>query len=346
MPAPIIIEDMSGLSQGIAGAGSALAQALQYRAQQNQQQEALKTFQDELILSPDDPNALSRAFAKALSAGGNRTDLMMLADQHQQVRKQNAFRTAFDIAMDAGGMATEGGQHAFLQAYSREGGDPLPAMKYFSDYNKIDPEKKSTYNQNQKMIAGISSDAKKAKSMLKESDNVLAAIQSRKLPGRGIMGSITENIYDLFNAAPKEVQRLKSIAKRSILEMGDLKGFRLTDQKLKFLEDNLFNPRKSREENEEAFRLWRDLLQDYVNYEGAVSQILSEDKDAIYDPTLESRISDVLHSATTKAPGEDEAKEKVVDKLSNTGYKKGDVAKNTETGEKFIYNGTRWIKQR
>ena len=38
--------------------------------------------------------------------------------------------------------------------------------------------------------------------------------------------------------------------------------------------------------------------------------------------------------------------EQVVQKLSAKGYKKGDKATNTETGDKLIFNGTRWMKQK
>jgi len=38
-------------------------------------------------------------------------------------------------------------------------------------------------------------------------------------------------------------------------------------------------------------------------------------------------------------------KEEVVTTLSNTGYKTGDTATNSETGESFIFKGNKWIKQ-
>lgn len=250
MPAPIISRDQSGLAEGITSIGSAFSQALQKRG--------------------------------------------ALQDQNEQM---NALQKAMSAVNPDDPLTTQ--MSAFQSALSQSGSSVSPKtaleyMKLLGEQNKrksqVDPVKRGQYNQNAKLVAGLQGDARKALPLLKEAQNVLEAITSNKLPGTGI-GGLAANIGNYFKSkSPKEIQTLKSIAKRTLIDLGDTKGIRLTDSKLRMLEDNLFNPNKSPEENLEAFRLWYDTVQKYALYPQAMQQVLQQNPEAIYDPLLEDTI--------------------------------------------------------
>lgn len=72
MPAPIVLQDTSGLAQGIAGAGSAFAEALKYRSEKQQEQQKQAKYQSVLnntlgALPPDaTPVQIVSAFNKVI----------------------------------------------------------------------------------------------------------------------------------------------------------------------------------------------------------------------------------------------------------------------------------------
>lgn len=74
MPAPIVLQDTSGLAEGIAGAGSAFAGALKYRAEKGQEAERQKKYQSVLnntlgSLPPDaSPVQIVSAFNQAVGS--------------------------------------------------------------------------------------------------------------------------------------------------------------------------------------------------------------------------------------------------------------------------------------
>ncbi len=158
---------------------------------------------------------------------------------------------------------------------------------------KTDPEIKQTINANKKLISGIRSDAKKAKSLLRESEGVESAITSGNVLGEGA-GALARSAFRWIKGqtTTKDEQRLDTVRKRSLIELGDTKGIRLTDAKLRLLEESLFKKGKSEEANLEAYRIWKDTLQERIIYADVVNE-LTQEENAFRDPALEQKILDL-----------------------------------------------------
>lgn len=253
MPAPIVFNDQ-GIGPGIASFGSSLGQALAFRGKENQKKE-------------------------------------------QNTQQMSALQDAFSSVNPDAPITEQMG--AFQQALVDSGASVTPdtALNYMkllgaknSQNKKVDPIQRGQHNTNLKFVAGLQGDARKAMPLLKESASVLEAIKSGNLPGTGA-GGVYQGIKNfMFSQSPKEIQTLKTMAKRTLIDLGDTKGVRLTDSKLRMLEQNLFNPNKSEAENLEAYRTWVNLLQDYVTYPEALKVILEKNPDSIYDPLLEDTV--------------------------------------------------------
>jgi uncharacterized protein YfkK (UPF0435 family) len=263
MPQPIIFQSDKGLNNAILGVGDAFAQAINKRGQEQQQLGEMDALQQAMSsINPED----------------------------SLVEQMSAFQSALSQSGKRVNPQTALGYMKLLGEQSKR-------------KNQVDPVKRGQYNQNAKLIASIQGYARKAKPLLDEAENVFNAITSDKVPGAGAGGAVSRFGNWLTGKTPKEVQTLKSIAKRSLIDLGDTKGMRgLTTPKLALLEDNLFNPNKSMQENMEAFRLWYDLVKQGSLYPQAVQQILEEDPAALYDPLLEDRVSNLTEQLSANMP--------------------------------------------
>lgn len=159
--------------------------------------------------------------------------------------------------------------------------------------NARSPEERTTFNQNQKLLAGISADAKTAQNLLQNVDDIESAIKSKNISGPGFQGAAARTGRWLSGKGPPpEEQTLDTERKNAILALGDLKGIRLTDTKLRFIEDSLFNPNKSVEQNLEALRLYKQALNDRVNYLKKAKKLTQENPNILYDPTFSIMIQE------------------------------------------------------
>lgn len=307
--------------------------------------------------------ALGQALSQGLSQYGQSQyqTALQKATEERDRQKNISYGTAVSEAFE--GLTQDSSEIEWASAFTNamKSGVPVDVVKSFAETMKaikpskdsINPADKINYNNNIKLFSGISSDAKKSAALLTEAEPLLKAIKSGNLPGRGVLGDISEKWNELFNSSPKEVQLLKTLAKRTLIDMGDTKGMRLTDAKLRLLEDNLFNPRKSPQENEEAFRLWYDSLNRYQLYNQVAKELYNNNPNILYDPLFEDTImtyvESIIDSSSDSGLNENNKssqEQMVVDKLPPASQvKKGKKATNTETGEVYIFNGKRWVKQ-
>jgi len=344
MPAPIVLQDQSGLAQGITGAGSALAQALGVRNQQARQAQGMSAFQEGLAGAGSDPEAIMSAYQQALSAGADPAQLQMMQGAYQQARQQNAFQSAFDEAINAGGLTTPEGQQAFMLSYSREGGDPFKAMQLF----KKDAKGETTFD---KKIDEFKANA------------VISYLQG----GDDASNTLTENL-DYLEENASNVGRAKGMVTGEFLynsaEFTEYRnrGNLVLDGVIKVFNKAGVLPQKKLEWIRETFAISPWDTQEQIR--GKVQSLRSLAKDA---SAFNSGIGDLIDRYGQNIPTEEFLKlqkgvdrsldrfnqdvespqqEQVVDKLSTKGYKKGDVATDSESGQKYVFNGTRWVKKK
>lgn len=200
---------------------------------------------------------------------------------------------------------------------------------------KIDQSDKTTYKENVKLLANIQQDARKVSSLANEADNLLKAIESKRYPGKGILAPLKEGWWNFWGQFPKEMQLIKSMTKQSLLAMGDLKGIRLTDAKLRFMQDNLFNENKSEEENLEAFRLWKDTIGQYRKYADNARGLIESDENALYNPLFGNLIEENMGETSP-------AQESSVQQTAPSTPKKGAKRRNKRTSKVQIWTGEDW----
>jgi len=344
MPAPIILQDQSGLGQGIATAGSALSQALGTRMQQNRQQQGLSAFQEGLGEAGNDPQAIMSAYQQALSAGADPAQLQMMQGAYQQAKQQNAFQSAFDEAINAGGLTTPEGQEAFMLTYSREGGDPFKAMQLF----KKDSKGETTFD---KKLNEFKADA------------VISYLQG----GDDASNTLTENL-DYLEEKASDVGRAKGLVtgeflynsadfteyrnRGNLVLDGVIKVFNkagvLPQKKLEWIRETFaISPWDTQEQIRGKVQSLRTLAKDAGQFNAGLGQLIDQYGENI--PTaeflkLQKNMDKSLDRFNMQV--ESPEKEQVVEKLSTKGYRKGDMATDSETGQQLIFNGTRWVKKK
>lgn len=312
-----IVTRNDSLGRGISQAGGALAGALQQRAQQRLQTQQQQQEQEE--------------------------------QQQKEEQQQGDFNNLLTF------FEGQGGELGALGSALKESGVTLematPIIKSYMDRagkaEKAQPVSvtdRETYKTNQQLVSGVAHDTKMAESLLKNANNIEKAILSPKVPGGGVFGKAQKYVQEKFNITPKEVQTLISMQKKTLLEMGDTKGIRLTDTKLKYLQDNLWDPSKSVEQNMEAFRIWKETLEEYITYSKSLSEIVGGDSKAMFDPTLSLRVQDYGRGKAQEAsapkafPG--------TPNKSNAKEFEGVTIRNTETNELLKGVSGRWVKQK
>lgn len=345
MPAPIILQDQSGLAQGIAGAGSALAGALQQRGTQHRQQAGLSTFQQAMETGDlSDPQVLSSAYQQALQAGADPAQLQFLGQQWQQAKEQKAFSSAWDESMNFGGMQTQEGQDAFMRKYMQGGGDPFKAIQMF----KKDKKGENTFD-------------KKINEF--KADSVINYMQG----GDDASRNLKENL-DYLETNIKNVGRLKGAATGEFLTEGAgfteyrnrgnlvldgvIKVFNkagvLPQKKLEWiLKTFAISPWDTQEQIKGKINSLRTLEKEASSFSSGMGKLIDQYGQNIPNEAfmnLQKRAASVLDKFGEAV--ESPQGEQVVSKLTNKGYKKGDEAVNSKTGQKYIFSGTRWIKKK
>lgn len=342
MAAPIIYENMPGLNEAIGGFGGALGGALGQRMQQNRQQQGLSAFNEALGAAGNDPQAIMSAYQQAIAMGADPQQLQMMQGAYQQARQQNAFQSAFDQAINAGGLNSPEGQEAFLMEYSKSGGDPFKAMQLF--------------NKNAKGETAVDNKINKFKA-----DSVINYLQG----GDEANNTLTENL-DFLEKNVGNVGRMKGAVtgeflynsanfteyrnRGNLVLDGVIKVFNkagvLPQRKLEWIRDTFaISPWDTQEQIKGKIASLRSLAKEAEKFNRGIGDLIERHGQNI--PTEEflklrkgADQSLDRYNAAVDSP----QNEQVVEKLSNKGYKKGDEATDSQTGQKYKFNGTRWVK--
>lgn len=344
MPAPIVVGDTSGLAQGISGAGSALSQALGMRMQQNRQAQGLNQFQSGLEAAQNDPNAIAKAYTQAMASGADPAQLNMLQQSYQAARKQNAFKSAFDEALDAGGLSSPEGQNAFLMAYGREGGDPFEAMKLFQKDKKGDTvfDKKIDEFMANSVIDYMQGGDDQKQAL---SENLDYLQENLKNVGRA-KGLVTGE----FLWSGKEFTEFRNrgnLALDSVIKVFNKAGV-LPQKKLEWIRETFgISPMDTQDQIQGKINALRSLAKEANGFQDKLGGLIDR-----YGTNIpRDEFIKLQRQADTTMRKFDQqvdspAGETVVERLPSKGVSRGAEAVNSETGEKFIYNGTRWVKQK
>lgn len=151
MPQPIILPDVSGLSQGIQQFGqgmgrgiAAIGQGVGAQRGAQRQDQQYQQFTQQFEQAQGDPAKMAMALATGAKMGIPAPVLQGMADLGYKATQQKAFKAAEIAADAAGGFSSPEGRSAGLSAWAKNGGDPIEGFKYFS---APAPGKPSKYDQ-------------------------------------------------------------------------------------------------------------------------------------------------------------------------------------------------------
>jgi hypothetical protein len=267
-----ILVTNDSLGRGIEQAGSALGQALGMRGQRLYQKEMMEEERNrQENINRSQLGALEQALAAIQPDAAPEAQFSTLLN----ALNQSGVAVSPEMALN---------YFKALQATNKQNAEP-----------KRPPEDIASFKENQKLLAGIAADAKTASRLLENADAIEEAIKSGKAAGPGLKGVSKKVVRWLTGSgAPPEEQLLETERKNALLALGDLKGIRLTDAKLRFIEESLFNPNKSQEANLQAFNLYKQALNDRITYLQGARELAQSQPELLYDPTFSLRIQDQI----------------------------------------------------
>jgi len=353
MPTPIILGDTSGLAEGLSSGLSAFNQAIGQGLQQRRQAQGLSAFNEALIGAEGDPQAIATAYQQALSADADPQQLNALGQAYQQARQQNAFKSAFDAAMEAGGMDSVEGQNAFVLEYGKSGGDPFKAMQMFKKDQKGQTvfDKKIDEFKAESVINYIQGGDQKNQTFIENLDYL-----EKNLENVGRMAALTGGKAGLIfggeygplqSAEFAEYERRGKLVLDGVIKVFNKAGV-LPEKKLKWIRDTFaVSPYDTQEQIKGRIAALRSLAKDAGSFNEGMGALIDRYGQNI--PT--SEFLKLQKSAASVLDKYDQAvrspqPERVYEKPPTKGLKKGQPMMNTETGEKFRWNGTRWVKQK
>ncbi len=343
----------AGLGQGISDFGTALSGALDKRTEQNRQSEGLNIFQKGIQGAEGDPNTLAQVYTQAVNAGASPEHLKLIQDKYDTARKNNAFQVGYDESLNYGGMETDEGHKAFTMAYVKAGGDPFdlakfmkkPAEKKQSIFDKkMDAFKADAVIDHAKGGSSVSVFENNLDFLNKNIDRVGRA-KSYVGGGLGIAGGGERGPFK--SALFTEYENRGNLVLDGVIKVFNKAGV-LPDKKLKWIRDTFaVSPYDTQETIRGKLNSLSSLSKTAVSYENGLGELIEK-----YGANIPTKEFIKLQRDLDKKIDQFEdhvnspQQEQVVDKLTNKGYKKNDVATDSKTGQKFIFNGTRWVKNK
>lgn len=263
-----VLPERTGIGKGLSSGMDAL-------------QEAFKTSGDRRYAESQAEQQRNRqqvqigALGQALSAAQQETDPIARMSAFQNALAQTGVSLPPETAMN------------YLKSISeaqKSASDPIRAA-----------EERQTHKTNQTLVAGLAADSRVAKGLYSDIEKLSSAIEGGKLRGPGLPGDVTKAFRWMSGKGrPGDEQTIDTLRKEALMQLGSLKGIRLTDLKLRFLEDSLFNPQKSLAENREALRIYKDTLERKMSYPERVKQLLKENPNAMHDPMFSINVDSLL----------------------------------------------------
>ncbi len=356
MGAPIILQDPSGLAQGIAGAGSALGQALQVHTQRKREQQGLSQFQQDIQAAQGDPTLVAKALARGFGSGAKPELIAETNRQYQAARKQNAFSTAYNDSMGAGGIQTEKGMQAFLSSYSKEGGDVFQAINFFkagTQNQKTETTKILEKNMGNAITQHMEGGGQGSilKNQLDFLEENVGNVGRHKAIFGGRAGFLGGGEYGLKTGMFAEYENRGRLVLDGVIKIYNKAGA-LPQQKLKWIADNFsISPFATQDVIRGKIRALRSIQKDATDYENRMDALIEEygvniplSKFNAVQKKLVPAMDKFEKQMLSGKFGEEEGKQRDVNKLPARA-KKGTTAIHNKSGRRLIYSGTRWIEQ-
>lgn len=354
-------------------AAGADPQQLQFIGKQLEQasgRQGLESFGQNVQDSANDPNALLSAYSQALAAGAPPDQVKFLGEAYQKARAGNAFSTAFDAALDLGGVNTEEGRNAFIETYSRSGGSPMEAFKMFSK----DKQGESAFDKkiNEFKAESVIDYLKGGESGGRVFSENLDWLEEHKgnvgrqnaLFGGGL-GIVGGGQYGPFKTTEfAEYKNRGNLVLDGVIKVFNKAGV-LPQKKLEWIRKTFaISPYDTQAQIQGKINALRSLEGASGDFEKKMGQLIDTYGDNIPNSAflkiqrdLDGKLREVEkkygyesgepEGAPQDGEGSAEAPAgEVVEKLSTKGYKTGDRATDQKTGDTFIFSGTRWIKEK
>lgn len=342
---PIVFNDRS-LSRGIETAGSALAGAIQQRGQKRNAERGLSEFSDSLSQSDGTPQSIRQAYTNAINQGADPAQLQFLKEEHKQAIESNAVKSAYDFALEKGGFNTPEGQSSFVDEYIKSGGDPMKALSMFNKKpgtqsvfdKKIDEFKADSVIN---YIQGGESTTKTLEDNLEFLGDEIENVGRAK-------GAVTGEF--LWNSAKfTEYRNRGNLVLDGVIKVFNKAGV-LPQRKLEWIRDTFaVSPWDTQDQIKGKIQSLQSLVKDSAEFNNQMGSLIDRHGENIPNSEfmkIQKNLSNSIDRLENQNASGDGQKIEKVNKLSSSGYKKGDLAMNEKTGKGYIFNGERWVEKK
>lgn len=342
MPAPIVLQDpfQQSLGQGITGASNVLAQALQKRGDKQRQQTALSSFQEALEVADGDPNLINKALMNAAANNVNPNVLQSVLSTYKETNKNNAFSSAYDQALQEGGIDTETGKAAFLKQYTKKGGSIVEGLKVFETKKgtqSVFDKKIDEYKAN--AVIDYMQGGNEADVNFSENLDFL----EKNLPSVGYQKSLS-NIGPFKSQMFSEYENRGNLVLDRVIKIFNRSGV-LPQKKLEWLKDTFsVSPNDYQNVIKGKINALRTLSKKAESLDNRFGQLVEKygadiPNDEFIKLSKESAKTLEKYDQAVQSPEQ----ENVVNKLPSKA-KTGAIATDTKSGQKYKFNGKRWVK--
>ena len=212
-----------------------------------------------------------------------------------------------------------------------------------------------------KVITPILEAGKNAKELLLSAKDYRNAIENLKKGSdyyKHILNIVPGGDKALENVLNADEQAINSITKKSIIGSGELKGLRLTDTKLRYIQGANPGPLKSYEANVAAYDIWlktQKLLAKKADITNEFVQELTESGAKEFPGDFEAQLEEryeksglyddaqTLADEAKNVPENKNVEKNTLDSLPKASEHKGKTIKDNKSGKLYTSNGKTWV---
>lgn len=273
--------------------------------------------------------------------------------------------TILSKALEGADLTTPEGITSFMKNYSTLGGDidPVDLIKTMAQERIANlkpanqPKPTILQKKEQEAAADYITNARRegahASQMLRELPQLEQAINSPQLADQNFLNRfLTAQAQKLPGGGAllnDQEQTIASFGKTLVTDLSNLKGLRLTDAKLRWLENAVPGVGKSPEANKRAFQIVRDIYQVRAAVPQIIEQIIQENGGEApnnIELKVNERIGEVLSKYIDEQPDFKGGKKETqsFEKFPSASEYSGKKIKDTESGAIYQSDGKNWKK--
>lgn len=281
-------------------------------------------------------------------------------DKYRGSIYSDALANANELGYD---LSTPEGQFQFLGEYAKLGGnaDPMDLIKTQAAERIANlkpsntPKPTITQKRNQESAADwvnqVRDEGFQAQQALKDLPQLEQAIYSPNLENQNFLNRWVTGLANKAGVAGPimnaEEQVIATYGKSLVTDLSNLKGLRLTDTKLRWLENAVPAVGKTPEANKQAFKIVKDLYQVKAALPNIIDQIIEENGGETPDRIRElagERVGEIVNKYIESQPDFKSASSQTFDQLPAASKYKGQRIQDEESGVIYESNGTNWKK--